>query len=160
MLKASIQADLFCVCPFSLAVFTAAETKCNTSQTTSLCSAALGGAVYIQMMTNASGYQLQCKKQLPTGSINVFSLKKDKVTIGEPFSGRMQFFINNGTLKFTNVAKNDSGQYSLEVYDPDGFRIKDIQIKLDVQGKCLKFNPILQFITLLSPQYLLLQITC
>ncbi|KAM8732350.1 uncharacterized protein AB9X84_024402 isoform 1-T4 [Acanthopagrus schlegelii] len=117
----------------SHAVFTAAETKCNASQNISLCSAALGGSVYIQMMTNASGYQLQCKKQLPTGPIIVFSLKKDKVTIQDQFSDRMQFFINNGTLKFTNVAKNDSGQYSLEVYDPNGLRVKDIQIKLDVQ---------------------------
>lgn len=106
-------------------------------------------------MTNASRHQLRCKKQLPTGSMNVFSLKKDKVTIQDAFSDRMQFFINNGTLKFTNVARNDSGQYSVEVYDPDGLRIKDIQIKLDVQGKCLKFNLILQCIALLSSWYLM-----
>ena len=73
----------------------------------------------------------------------MFSLKKDKVTIQDAFSDRMQFFINNGTLKFTKVSRNDSGQYSVEVYDPNGLRVRDIQIKLDVQGKCLKFKGII-----------------
>ncbi|TKS72406.1 Hemicentin-2 Precursor [Collichthys lucidus] len=126
----------------------AAETKCDaTSNTSVLCQVHLGGTVYIQMMNNASHHQLRFKKHLPTGTISVFSLKKEKVTIEEPFRNKTtQFFINNGTLKITNVEKNHSGRYNLEVYDPRGMRVKNIDIKLDVQGKCLKLNLISQHI--------------
>lgn len=115
------------------AFFPAAETECNATHNTSLCSVTLGGSVYIQVMTNASGHRLQCKKQLPTGSMNVFSLKKEKVTIQEAFRNRTEFFIYNGTLKITNVERNDSGQYSVDVFDPNGVLLKNINIKLDVQ---------------------------
>uniref|UniRef100_A0AAQ5XGB8 Immunoglobulin V-set domain-containing protein n=1 Tax=Amphiprion ocellaris TaxID=80972 RepID=A0AAQ5XGB8_AMPOC len=81
---------------------------------TSPCSAVLGGSVYIQVMTNASGYQLRCKKTLPSGSITVFNVRREKVTIQDEFKNRTEFFINNGTLKITNVERNDSGQYSIE----------------------------------------------
>lgn len=92
------------------------------------------------MMTNASGHQLWCKKQLPIGSINVFSLKKEKVMIQEAYKNRTEFFISNGTLKLTRVETNDSGQYSVEVFDPNGIHVKNINLTMDVQGKCLKFN--------------------
>ncbi|TDH07689.1 hypothetical protein EPR50_G00108500 [Perca flavescens] len=92
----------------SHAFFSAADTKCNATQNTSLCSVTLGGSVYIQVMTNASGHKLECKKHLPTGSINVFSMKRDKVKIQEYFKKKTEFFINNGTLKITNVERNDS----------------------------------------------------
>ncbi|KAE8285995.1 hypothetical protein D5F01_LYC15675 [Larimichthys crocea] len=103
----------------------AAETKCDaTSNTSVLCQVHLGGTVYIQMMNNASRHQLRCKKYLPTGTISVFSLKKEKVTIEEPFRNKTtEFFINNGTLKITNVEKNHSGRYNLEVFDPRGIQI-------------------------------------
>ncbi len=93
-------------------------------------------------MTNASGHELFWKKQqLPTGSVNVLSLKKGKVKTQEPFRNSTQFFINNGTLKITNVERNDSGQYVVEVFDPNGFFVKKINVTLDVQGKCLKMQP-------------------
>ncbi|TMS17755.1 hypothetical protein E3U43_001824 [Larimichthys crocea] len=113
----------------------AAETKCDaTSNTSVLCQVHLGGTVYIQMMNNASRHQLRCKKYLPTGTISVFSLKKEKVTIEEPFRNKTtEFFINNGTLKITNVEKNHSGRYNLEVFDPRGIQVKNIDINLDVQ---------------------------
>lgn len=119
------------------AFFPAPEIKCNATHNTSLCSVTLGGSVYIQVMTNASGHHLRCKKELPTGSINVFTLKKEKVTIQEPLRNRTQFFINNGTLKISNVERNDSGQYSIEVFDANGVLVKNIHIKLDVQENIL-----------------------
>lgn len=142
-----IFADVFWMCSF-LAFLPAAETKCDaTSNTSVLCQVHLGGTVYIQMMNNASRHQLRCKKYLPTGTISVFSLKKEKVTIEEPFRNKTtEFFINNGTLKITNVEKNHSGRYNLEVFDPRGIQVKNIDINLDVQGKCLKLNLISQHI--------------
>lgn len=123
---------------FSLAFFSAAETKCNFNNNTSFCSVTLGGSVFVQIMTNASGHQLWCKKQLPIGSMNVFSLKKEKVMIQDAYKNRTEFFISNGTLKIAHVERNDSGQYSIEVFDPNGIQVKNIILTLDVQGKCLK----------------------
>ncbi|XP_078116841.1 uncharacterized protein LOC144524447 [Sander vitreus] len=119
----------------SHAFFSPAETKCNATQNTSLCSVTVGGSVYIQVMTNASGHVLKCKKQLPTGSINVFSTKGDKVKIQESFRNRTEFFINNGSLKITNVERNDSGQYITDVFTQDGVLMRSMKVKLDVQEK-------------------------
>lgn len=93
--------------------------------------------MYVQVMTNASGHQVWCKKQLPTGPVHMFSLKKGKVTMQEAFRNRTEFFIHNGTLKITNIERNDAGQYNVEAYDPNGVRVKNINVTLDVQGKCL-----------------------
>lgn len=117
----------------SHAFLPAADTICNATQNTSLCSATLGGSVYIQVMPNASGHLLRCRKQLTTGPINVFSVKKDKVTIQEPFKNRTEFFINNGTLRISNVVGNDSGQYTVDVFDPDGVLLRKTMVILDVQ---------------------------
>lgn len=92
-------------------------------------------------MTNTSGYQLYCKKQLPSGPINVFNLRKEKVTIQEIFRNRTEFFINSGTFKITSVQKTDSGQYTVEVFDLNGVRVKTIHVKLDVQGKYYIIKP-------------------
>lgn len=110
-----------------------AETNCSA---TSLCTVSHGGTVYIQMMSNASGLIVRCKK----GSIPVFNLKKEEVKILGNFENRTQFFINNGTLKITNLEKNDSGQYISEVFNQDGFRMRNITFQLNVQGKYKK-NP-------------------
>lgn len=99
--------------------------------------------MYIQVMSNASGHVLKCKKQLPTGSINVFSTKGDKVKIQESFRNRTEFFINNGTLKITNVERNDSGQYIVDVFTQDGVLMRSMKVNLDVQGKSLKLYPYL-----------------
>lgn len=114
--------------------FPAAETKCNAIHNASLCSATLGGSVYIQVMTNASGHRLQCKKLLTTGSsIKVFSLKKEKVKTEEAFKNRTDFFIYTGTLKIANVEKNDSGLYKVDVFDAEAVLLKSIYINLEVQ---------------------------
>ncbi|XP_058506438.1 uncharacterized protein LOC131472952 isoform X2 [Solea solea] len=110
------------------------ENKCGVTQNTSLCSVSPGGSVYIQVMTNASGYQVLCKKQLPLGPIKVFTLKREKLTIQyEPFRNRTEFFINNGTFKISNVERNDSGHYIIEAFDPDGVLVRNVKVHLDVQ---------------------------
>lgn len=123
---------------FSIAFLPAAETKCNAKHNTSVCSVTPGGSVSIQLMTNASGHQLRCKKQLSPVALNVFSLKRDKVTVYEPFRNRTEFFINSGTLKINNVERNDSGLYTTEVFDPNGVLLRKINVTLDVQGKWFK----------------------
>lgn len=118
------------------AFFTPAVTKCNATQNASLCSATVGGSVYIQMMTNSSGYQMHCKKEF-TVPTKVFSLKKEKVTIEEAFRNRTEFFISNGTFKITSAEKNDSGQYTAQVFDQNGVSVNTIHVKLEVQENYL-----------------------
>ncbi|XP_062250242.1 uncharacterized protein LOC133959163 [Platichthys flesus] len=115
------------------AVSHVAETKFSVTQNTSLYSLTPGGHVSIQIINNASGHQVVCKKELMTGPVIVFNLRRGKVTIYEGFRNRTQFFINNGTLEFTNVAKNDSGQYIMEAYDSTGVLVENLKFQLDVQ---------------------------
>lgn len=89
--------------------------------------------MYVQVMTNASDHQVRCKKQLPSGLVNVFTMKKEKVTIYGAFRNRTQFFIYNGTFKITNVERNDSGLYIIEAFDPNGVLVRNINVELDVQ---------------------------
>lgn len=98
--------------------------------------------MYIQVMNNASSHQVKFKKQLQrTESTSVFTLKKDKVVIQEVYKSRVEVFIGNGTMKIMHVQRNDSGQYSIEIFSPNGLYLKNIQLTLDVQGKCLSFIP-------------------
>lgn len=93
-------------------------------------------------MNNASGHQVKFKKQLQrTESTSVFTLKKDKVVIQEVYKSRVEVFIGNGTMKMMHIQRNDSGQYSIEIFSPNGLYLKNIQLTLDVQGKYLSFIP-------------------
>lgn len=128
--------------PFSSSAFyAAAETQCVvSSKNSSTCTATLGATVYIQMMNNASSHQVKFKKQSQlTKARSVFTLRKDNVTIQEIYKGRVEVFIGNGTMKIMRVERNDSGQYSIEIFRPDGMLLKNSQLTLDVQGKYLKF---------------------
>lgn len=72
-------------------------------------------------------------------SMSVFTLKKDKVVIQEVYKSRVELFIDNGTVKIMHVQRNDSGQYSIEIFRPDGLHLTDIQLTLDVQGKYFSY---------------------
>ncbi|KAM3612958.1 uncharacterized protein V6R79_017936 [Siganus canaliculatus] len=109
------------------------DTKCNAIRNSSLCSATLGGIVEIQIMTNASGYHLRCKKHLPSGPINVFSLKKEKVTVQQELRNRTEFSISNGTLKIADVQWSDAGEYHVEIFTPHGKYVDNIYINLEIQ---------------------------
>ncbi|CAI5652034.1 unnamed protein product [Oreochromis niloticus] len=115
------------------ALFPVDATTCDLRTSTCPCSPLLEGTVYIQVMTDASGHDLKCLKVLPKGNITVFSLKKEKITTDKEFNNRLTFIIKNGTLKITNLKKSDSGQYSIEVYNSNGFQEKNIYFTLDVK---------------------------
>ncbi|KAL3972947.1 peroxin-26 [Sarotherodon galilaeus] len=110
------------------------ETTCDLRTSTCPCSPFLEGTVYIQVMTDASGHEMKCLKVLPKVNITVFNLKKETVTTKDKeFNNRLQFLIKNGTLKITNVRRNDSGQYSVEVFNSIGVQQKNIYFTLDVK---------------------------
>ncbi|KAM3866497.1 pregnancy-specific glycoprotein 22-like [Diretmus argenteus] len=116
------------------AFFPATETPCTVTQGSSSCSVSLGGSVYIQVMANASGHRLWFKKHHHNGSTNVFTLKRETVTIQQALINRTEFFISNGTFKIRNVERADSGQYTAEVFEPNGFLLGINTVHLDVQA--------------------------
>lgn len=89
----------------------------------------------IQLISSASVFRVECRKKFHNESRNVFSLKRGKVKIDEAFRNKTEFFINNGTLKITNVQRSDSGQYTVEIYKPDGMVEKKLIFNLEVKGK-------------------------
>ncbi|XP_005467759.2 uncharacterized protein LOC102077425 isoform X2 [Oreochromis niloticus] len=117
------------------AFFPVDETTCDLNANRCPCSPHLKGTVYIQcdVMANASGREMKCLKVLPKVNITVFSLKKENITIDKEFNNRLQFLIKNGTLKITNLRRNDSGQYSIEVFNSNGVQEKNILFTLDVK---------------------------
>lgn len=125
--------------------FPAAEQMCNATLQSSLCSLTTGGCVYIQTRIVARDHQLWFKKDVPE-SVTVFSVKKDRVKIQDAYKNRSEYFISNGTLKLTNVEREDSGQYRTEIYDPNGFLVEHMNLTMVVQGKSLKIHLLLQCI--------------
>ncbi|XP_025767839.1 uncharacterized protein si:zfos-741a10.3 [Oreochromis niloticus] len=107
------------------------ETTCDLR--TNTCSPLLEGTVYIQVMTDASGRELKCLKVLPKGNITVFNIKKEKITTDKEFNNRLTFIIKNGTLKISNLRRDDSGQYSIEVFNSNGIQEKNVLFTLDVK---------------------------
>uniref|UniRef100_A0A8C4ECF0 Immunoglobulin subtype domain-containing protein n=1 Tax=Dicentrarchus labrax TaxID=13489 RepID=A0A8C4ECF0_DICLA len=77
-----------------------------------------------------------CALQADTKSIKQFKTVK----IEGPLTDRAKFYINNGTLKITNVERNDSGLYTVDVFNSDGVRVQNININLDCQGKCFEIE--------------------
>ncbi|XP_026036082.1 uncharacterized protein LOC113029440 [Astatotilapia calliptera] len=115
------------------ALFPVDATTCDLRTSTCPCSPLLEGTVYIQVMTDASGREMKCLKVLPNETKTVFSLKKEKIMTDKEFNNRLTFIIKNGTLKITNLKKNDSGQYSIEIFNSNGVQEKNINFTLDVK---------------------------
>lgn len=108
----------------------AAETECNFTQATAPCFPTVGGSAYIILLRNAIGYKLRCYKY----DLKVFSLKRGKLRIEEEYRNKVEFLIDTGTLKISNVERTDTGQYRVESFDPDGI-YKGISFNLQVKGK-------------------------
>lgn len=108
------------------------ETRCNTAQIFFSCNPVPGATLYLKLMTNATGYMLVFWKDLPK-KFPVFKVINETVTIRESYRNRTKFFIDTGTLKITEVKKDDAGRYSLYVYTPDGRMVQMYSFTLNVK---------------------------
>lgn len=90
-------------------------------------------------MTNATGYVLVFSKILPGEHLKVFIVKNGTVKIRESYRNRVEFSIDTGTLKITDVQVDDAGQYSFDVYTPIGMIVKMLSFTLNVEGKFQKY---------------------
>lgn len=113
----------------------AMATSCDATQAASQCSVAPGEAVYIQFMSNASGYELRLAHHLSSGPTPVFSMKRNTVNIQGAIKDRSVFFVNNGTLLLTNVTRNDAGLYIFVQFNTDGVNLEDKKLQLIVEER-------------------------
>eukprot|EP00063_Salmo_salar_P093145 XP_014067980.1 PREDICTED: uncharacterized protein LOC106611878 isoform X2 [Salmo salar] len=98
------------------------ETSCDARQNGSQCYGALGGTVYLQLMTDATIYdELSFYKGSTGAETEILKMKKDIWVIRDnPIKDRVHFFINNGTFRLNNTRSTDSGEYRLETFNSEG----------------------------------------
>lgn len=64
------------------------------------------------------------------------------MTIPEAYEGRVEVFIDNGTVKIMHVQRNDSGEYTIDIFESDGMHLKKVELILHVRSKYNSFyNP-------------------
>ncbi|KAM4555487.1 T-cell surface antigen CD2-like isoform 3-T4 [Odontesthes bonariensis] len=106
------------------------ETYCDGRQDGAQCYRALGGAVVLQLMDNASEIPRYDWKKgasvILRGRKNIF----DFITI----ENRSTFIPSNGTLKINNLSRTDSGEYTLTLFNLDGQKTGERTLKLSVEA--------------------------
>ncbi|CAB1337026.1 unnamed protein product, partial [Coregonus sp. 'balchen'] len=104
------------------------ETSCDARKDGTKCYGALGGTVYLQLIINASGHELEFKNNI-TGT-NVFKLENGKVKTNPPLKHRAVFYVEDGMLMLSNTEKADYGKYDLNIYNSEGMLLNTRQLDL------------------------------
>ncbi|XP_071268202.1 uncharacterized protein [Salvelinus alpinus] len=116
------------------------ETSCDAREDGSQCYGALGGTVYLQLVTDAMRYdELSFWKGSTGAKTEIFKMKKDKVVIKDtPIKDRVHFFINNGIFRLNNTRRNDSGEYLLETFNSSGVALgtRGLQLFIEAPVSC------------------------
>ncbi|XP_029627181.1 uncharacterized protein LOC115205383 isoform X2 [Salmo trutta] len=111
------------------------ETSCDARQNVSQCYGALGGTVYLQLVTDDTRYDELSFYKDPTGAkTKILETRKDKWVIRDtPIKDRVDFFINNGTFRLNNARSTDSGEYLLETFNSVGISsgIRGLQLFIE-----------------------------
>ncbi|MGH0118670.1 UNVERIFIED_CONTAM: hypothetical protein FKN15_027753 [Acipenser sinensis] len=80
---------------------------------------ALGDSVYLHFNTTFnSSVEVEWKQ----GVYRISKFKNDRMTFSNPYINRTEIFAN-GTLRLDRTQKNDSGNYSVDVFTTDGISI-------------------------------------
>ncbi|CAB1325234.1 unnamed protein product [Coregonus sp. 'balchen'] len=111
------------------------ETSCDAREDGSQCYGALGGTVYLQLITNATGnVDLTFWKGTNVTKKEIVKIKNDKLVIrNSTIKDRVHFFRNNGTFRLNNTTRNDSGKYLLEIFH-DGKPISTSGLQLFIEA--------------------------
>ncbi|CAB1325227.1 unnamed protein product, partial [Coregonus sp. 'balchen'] len=112
------------------------ETSCNARQNRSPCYGALGGTVYLQLITDAKGNDELIFWKNQTGTRTEILKRKNYILVITDITikDRTHFFTNNGTFRLNNTRRNDSGKYLLETYHTNGTFIWTSGLQLFIEA--------------------------
>ncbi|KAM9511898.1 uncharacterized protein ACWYII_046136 [Salvelinus alpinus] len=108
-------------------------TSCDAGQNRS-CYAALGGTVYLQLVTNARASEIMFKKGSNGNSIRIFRMKDNKVIIHDSITARSHFFISNGTFMINNTERTDLAEYVIVTFDKNGTSLGTRRLQLLIEA--------------------------
>ncbi|CAI5652026.1 unnamed protein product [Oreochromis niloticus] len=106
------------------------ETHFDRRQDGAQCYGALGGTVDIQLMDSTSEIP---RYQLLKNSLRILDVRRNKV-ISNTLVHRSHFFPSNGTFRINNLRRNDSGNYTLQTFNSDGYSSGERTLQLFIQA--------------------------
>ncbi|XP_062405973.1 uncharacterized protein LOC134096235 [Sardina pilchardus] len=108
------------------------DSMCDATQNAT-CDGALGGPVYLQLMRNARGYDLN----LYNGSAHIFRFKSKSVFFNEfnttSVLQRWQFVPDNGTMIINPAERRDAGTYRVGIFK-DGRSVGEYTVQLTIEA--------------------------
>ncbi|XP_034147614.1 uncharacterized protein LOC114839122 isoform X2 [Esox lucius] len=110
------------------------ESRCDVREVEGQYYGALGGTVYLRLVTDdIENTDINLKKDPSGKSIDLFRRKNKTNFINEAIKSRSEFFINNGTLKISNIERSDAGEYSSETFNSSGISLTCIRFQLSIE---------------------------
>ncbi|KAM4555488.1 uncharacterized protein PAE49_014524 [Odontesthes bonariensis] len=106
------------------------ETYCDGRQDGAQCYGALGGAVVLQLMDDASEIP---RYEWRKGASVILSGRKNNI-VTNTIKIRSTFIPSNGTLKINNLSRTDSGEYTLRLFNLNGRETGERTLKLSVEA--------------------------
>ncbi|KAM4555491.1 uncharacterized protein PAE49_014526 isoform 2-T2 [Odontesthes bonariensis] len=126
------------------------ETYCDGRQDGARCYGALGGAVVLQLMDNASEIpSYEWKK-----GAAIILKGKNNIIVTNTIGIRSTFTPNNGTFSISNLCRTDSGEYTLTLFDSNGQKTGSRTLQLSFQDQ----SPIIATAAVLSVLVILLAV--
>ncbi|CAJ1058414.1 uncharacterized protein LOC125894961 isoform X5 [Xyrichtys novacula] len=106
------------------------ETSCDGRHDGAECYGALRGTVILQLMDDATEiFRYQWIKETRT----TLHWRENMIVINQ-IANRSSFTPNNGTLRINNLNRNDSGNYTLKIFDSTGQSIEKRTLQLIIQA--------------------------
>ncbi|XP_046874934.1 fibrinogen-like protein 1 isoform X2 [Hypomesus transpacificus] len=112
------------------------ESFCDATQGVTYCYTPLGGTMSRQLVFDANELELEFKKSQYKVGENILKKKNyhTKVYFDGPWKNRSHFYVNNGTLRITDMEQTDYGDYILTMHNINGTFLKNQKIQLLVGG--------------------------
>ncbi|TKS72407.1 Hepatocyte cell adhesion molecule [Collichthys lucidus] len=106
------------------------ETPCDGRQDGAQCYGALGGTVVLQLMDSASEIS---RYQLFKNEKRILDGRKNKI-VSNVIADRSSFTPSDGTFRINDLSRTDGGEYTLTIFDSDGFISEQRTLQLIIQG--------------------------
>ncbi|XP_076020897.1 hemicentin-2-like isoform X2 [Genypterus blacodes] len=104
----------------------AVETDCDGAQ----CYGALGGTVNFRLVTDASKKD---RLLLRKNKSIILDWKQSKIRHNK-IQDRSSFTVSNGIFRIINLSRNDSAEYTVEIYDSTGIKTDVWTVQLTIQA--------------------------